>query len=105
MTTTATVDIDNLLSIPKYAKLRGVPTRRIRALIGLGVIVPTSISDKDFVDVEKYKDLDVEARVKREASIADLVNENVVLKQRIKKLENVVFVRSENGRGPAKNKD
>ena len=93
---------ENLINIPNYARSKGVSRQRIYNLITKGVIVPVTIAEKDFIDIEKYKDFDPKERLDKEVSIASLkeevsviVKENRLLKSRLLKVEKVVYGNSD----------
>lgn len=103
---------ENLLTIKQYADLKVVDRSKIYKLIKDGKIIPQDFLGRQCIDVTQYGALDVEEALKEKNDQLEklaleqkkLKSENVDLKNRLNKLENVVFVRSESGRGPAKNK-
>jgi hypothetical protein len=91
------MDNQNLLTIPRFAEKKETTRVRIYQLITKGVIVPTLIDNRQFIDMNIYGDFDVKARVKREASMAKMQLEINNLKRDVLNIRRVVFNGSENG--------
>lgn len=93
----------NLKTIAKFAEEKGTTRTRIYQLITRGVLVPTIIDDVQFINIDKYGDFDVKARVKREESIIKLQKDVYRLSKDILNLKRVVFGNSETIMEPSEN--
>jgi len=76
---------EKYVTVTQYAKLKNVRRERIYEFFVSGDIVPTLIADKQLIDLEQYKDLDLKA-IKRtspkEIKLLKIIKEkDLIIKQ------------------------
>lgn len=89
----------NLISVQNFAALKKTNKPRIYSLIEGGFIEATEIAGRLLIDLDKYKDYEIPARIKKAKGTAETMKE---MNNRLRNLENIVYAQNTSGRGKNK---